>query len=246
MRVLERGLQKAPAWEFSLGAGGVYGALDVYNVWLLSSGAGTTQPVPELRAGLCLQRRHVLPTRMRGEQNVDPLVVGSTLRTLKGGPEPAAKPNGLSPSAKGIPLVEILTQHHVRDPEDLEQLSFWAISQVDILRGLSKQQRQHLRGLGRLEHFEPNIDICTEGAEARNLYLVEEGRVAVESQVAREMRFPISIVYPGQAFGWSALVLPYVYTATVMALSKARVIAIDQKALLAMMQADPTLMERAE
>jgi CRP-like cAMP-binding protein len=152
---------------------------------------------------------------------------------------PTEKLNPASPSPKTISLVEILTQYHVNDKEDLEQLSFWAISQVEILRGLSKQQRQHLRGLGRLEHYEPNVDICTEGAEARKLYLVEEGRVAVESQVARGMRFPISIVYPGQAFGWSALVLPYVYTATVMALSKTRVIAIDQGALLGMMQADP-------
>ncbi len=176
-----------------------------------------------------------------GVQNVDPLVVGSTLRTLRGGPEPAANPNAPSHSPKTISLVEILTQYHVNDKEDLEQLSFWAISQVDILRGLSKPQREHLRGLGRIEHFEPNIDICTEGAEARTLYLVEEGRVAVESQVARGMRFPISIVYPGQAFGWSALVQPYVYTATVMALSKTRVIAIDQKTLLGMMQADPAL-----
>jgi CRP-like cAMP-binding protein len=167
--------------------------------------------------------------------------VGSTLRTLKGGPEPTEKLNPASPSAKTVSLLEILTQYHVNDKEDLEQLSFWAISQVDILRGLSKQQRQHLRGLGRIEHFEPNIDICTEGAEACKLYLVEEGRVAVESQVARGMRFPISIVYPGQAFGWSALVLPNVYTATVMALSRTRVIAIEQKAMLAMMQADPML-----
>ena len=87
----------------------------------------------------------------------------------------------------------------------------------------------------------PTLTSAPRAAEARKLYLVEEGRVAVESQVARGMRFPISIVYPGQAFGWSALVPPYVYTATVIALSRTRVIAIEQKALLAMMQADPSL-----
>jgi len=32
----------------------IYGALDVYNVWLLSSNAGTARQVPELRAGVCL------------------------------------------------------------------------------------------------------------------------------------------------------------------------------------------------
>jgi CRP/FNR family transcriptional regulator, cyclic AMP receptor protein len=176
-----------------------------------------------------------------GEQNIDPLVVGSTLRILKGVPKPSGKPEPPLPSSKAIPLVEILTGHNINDKEDLEQLSFWAISQLEILRGLSKQQRQQLKSLGRIEHYEPDAVIFTEGTEARKFYLVEEGRVAVESQVARGMRFPISIVYPGQAFGWSALVPPYMYTATVMALSGTRVISIDQEALLAMIRADPAL-----
>jgi CRP/FNR family cyclic AMP-dependent transcriptional regulator len=176
-----------------------------------------------------------------GEQNIDPLVVGSTLRILKGGPEPTSKPKPPSPSSKTIPLVEILTGHHVNDKEDLEQLSFWAISQLEILRGLSKEQRRQVKGLGRTEHYGPDAVIFTEGTEARKFYLVEEGRVAVESQVARGMRFPLSIVYPGQAFGWSALVLPYMYTATVIALSETRVIAIEKEALLAEMQAEPSL-----
>jgi|GEM_PF-171515 len=176
-----------------------------------------------------------------GEQNIDPLVVGSTLRILKGIPKPSGKPEPPLSSSKAIPLVEILTGHNINDKEDLEQLSFWAISQLEILRGLSKQQRQQLKGLGRIEHYEPDAVIFTEGTEARKFYLVEEGRVAVESQVARGMRFPISIVYPGQAFGWSALVPPYMYTATVMALSGTRVISIDQEALLEMIRADPAL-----
>ncbi len=70
---------------------------------------------------------------------------------------------------------------------------------------------------------------------------MEDGRVAVESQVARGMRFPLSIVYPGQAFGWSALGPPYVYTATVLSLSETRVIAIDREALLSLMKSDPSL-----
>jgi rubredoxin len=174
-----------------------------------------------------------------GEQNIDPLVVGSTLSMLKGRAESAAK--STPTSTKAITLAEILRGHSLTSGQDLEQLSFWAISQVEILRGLNKQQRQQLRGLGRIEHYEPNVVICTEGAEASKFYLVEEGRVSVESQICRGMRFPISIIYPGQAFGWSALVPPNMYTATVMSLSNTRVIAIDQGALLAMMQADPSL-----
>ena len=177
----------------------------------------------------------------RGEQNIDPLAVGNTLKALKGSPKPAAQPKPASSSSKAIPLVEILMGRNMDAEEDLDQLSFWAISQVEILRGLSQEQRQLIQSLGRIEHYETDVTIFTEGTEARKFFLVEEGRVAVESQVARGMRFPISIVYPGQAFGWSALVPPYVYTATVIALSRTRVRAIEQKVLFTLMQSDPSL-----
>jgi len=176
-----------------------------------------------------------------GEQNIDPLVVGSTLRMLKGNLDPAIKSQSASASSKVIPLVEILAGNRVDDGKDLEQLSFWAISQLEILRGLDKQQRQDLKNLGRPEYYERDAIICTEGSDAKRFYLVEEGRVAVESQVARGMCFPLSIVYPGQAFGWSALVPPYVYTATVIALSQTRVITIEQDAFFSMVKADPSL-----
>ena len=181
-----------------------------------------------------------------GEHNIDPMVVGITLRVLKGGLQPTAKPKSTLPSLEALPLVEILEGHSV-DKEDLKDLSFWPIPEVDILGGITKEQRHQLRNLGRIEHYEPNVVICTEGEKAQKLCLVEEGRVAVESRLVSGMRFPISIIYSGQAFGWSALVPPYLSTATVVSLSKTRVIAIEQEALLSMMRANPsfglTLME---
>jgi CRP/FNR family transcriptional regulator, cyclic AMP receptor protein len=176
-----------------------------------------------------------------GEQNIDPLAVENTLKILKGGLKPTAQPKPASPSSKAIPLVEILMGRNINAKEGLDQLSFWAISQVEILKGLSKEQRQQIRSLGRIERYDTDVTIFTEGKEARKFYLVEEGRVAVESQVAMGMHFPISIVYPSQAFGWSALVPPFVYTASVTTLSKTRVLAIDQGSLLAMMQSDPSV-----
>ena len=78
-----------------------------------------------------------------GEHNIDPLMVGSTLRILKEIPKSSGKPEPPLPSSKAIPL-------HA------------------ILGGLSKEQRQQLKSLGRIEHDEPDVVICTEGTEARN------------------------------------------------------------------------------
>jgi CRP-like cAMP-binding protein len=115
------------------------------------------------------------------------------------------------------------------------------IPQAEIMSGLNEQQRQQIRSLGRIDDYEQNAVICTQGDDSRKLYLVEEGQVAVEPEYGRGMRIPISIVSPGQAFGWSALVPPYRLTATVVALSKTRVISIERDALLSLMRAEPSL-----
>ncbi len=151
-----------------------------------------------------------------GEQNIDPLLVGSTLSIIKGDSEHAAQTKFSPPSSEAIPTVE-------------------------ILKGLSGPQKQQLRKLGHIENYDPNDVIFREGTEAKKFYLVEEGQVAVQSLVGKGVSFPISVIYPGQAFGWSALVAPYQYTATVVALTKARVIAIEQEAIQALIKADPAL-----
>jgi CRP-like cAMP-binding protein len=109
------------------------------------------------------------------------------------------------------------------------------------MSGLSEKQREKVRNLGRIETYEKNAVICNEGDESRKLYLVEEGQVAVQSELGRGMRIPITIVSEGQAFGWSVLVPPHKLTATVTASSKTKVLAIEREPLLSLMKADPSL-----
>jgi len=173
-----------------------------------------------------------------GEQNIDPLMVGSTLRGLNGSPGPdqtiaAAALKAASPFD--------LLQREVSEKEALERLSFWESSQLDVLKGLNKEQRGRITSLGVPERYEAEAVICSEGEKAKNLYLVEDGRLVVESQVARGMRFPISIISPGQAFGWSALVPPHAYTASVTAMATTRVVRIDKDLLLKFLEREPSL-----
>ncbi len=150
-----------------------------------------------------------------GARTIDPLLVGITLGNLQGAPGPAADLKAIPLPTEALPLAEFLS-------------------------GLSEKERQQLRDLGSTEHYEADAVIFNEGAEARKFYLVEEGQVAVASQLARGMLSPVSIVSVGQAFGWSALVPPYLYTATVVALCKTRVIAIGRDGLLARIRRNPS------
>jgi CRP-like cAMP-binding protein len=112
---------------------------------------------------------------------------------------------------------------------------------AEIMGGLTDKQKQKVRNLGRVETYEQNAVICNEDDESRKLYLVEEGQVAVQSELGKGMRIPITIVSEGQAFGWSVLVPPHKLTATVTASSKTKVLAIEREPLLSLMQKDPSL-----
>ncbi len=151
-----------------------------------------------------------------GESNVDPLLVGATLGTLTGARAAQAKPRILHTPVESVLIAEIMS-------------------------GLSEKQRQRVRNLGRVETYEQNAVICNEGDESRKLYLVEEGQVAVQSELGRGMRIPITIVSEDQAFGWSVLVPPHKLTATVTASLKTKVLAIEREPLLSLMKADPSL-----
>lgn len=150
------------------------------------------------------------------EEQIDPVLMGNTLKTLKGVPAPATKPKPTLPSSEDI---------HV----------------IDILSGLLEEQRQRFKSLGSIENYDADRAIFTEGSEARTLYMVEKGQVAITAQLIRGRRLPITIINPGYAFGWSALVTPYRYTATATALLKARVLAFKREAVLSMMHANPLL-----
>jgi len=146
-----------------------------------------------------------------GEGNIDQLLVRATLKAVAVTPQQAESGAG--------PVMEALPTGY-------------------IFGSLTEEQRRRVKSLETSEAYKVNTIICKQGAEAHKLYLVEEGEVAVECELQNGKRIPISSVSAGGAFGWSALVRPYQFTATVVALSRTRVRAIEREALLALMRSD--------
>jgi len=67
------------------------------------------------------------------------------------------------------------------------------------------------------------------GEPADYLYLLEEGRISLFIEEGGVLNF--SVDTPGEVFGWSALVEPYVYTATARCDAGTRVLIITRTAL---------------
>jgi CRP-like cAMP-binding protein len=115
------------------------------------------------------------------------------------------------------------------------------LTTVDMLEELTDEQKQQFLALGETEFHEPGAVIFGQGDEAQKLYIVEEGRVAIEAEVDGQKRVPICTVSKGEIFGWSALVPPYRLTASAISLEKTKVLAIEGAKVRQLCSTNPVL-----
>ncbi|MCL4458402.1 MAG: cyclic nucleotide-binding domain-containing protein [Chloroflexi bacterium] len=101
------------------------------------------------------------------------------------------------------------------------------LRKTDVFVGLTDEQLESVAAIAQEEVYEPGAIIFSEHDIAKNLYIVEDGRVAVQIPVDKHRRATIHTVTNGLTFGWSALVEPYRFTASARCVEPSRVITID-------------------
>ena len=92
----------------------------------------------------------------------------------------------------------------------MDEMEF--LADVDLFSGLNAQELRKVNKLCRPDDRSPGEVIYKEGDEVEDIYLVVRGEVSLRYEMpgrdpARE--HIISIIRPGNVFGWSALVPPY-------------------------------------
>ncbi|MFH1484604.1 MAG: histidine kinase dimerization/phospho-acceptor domain-containing protein, partial [Chloroflexota bacterium] len=107
----------------------------------------------------------------------------------------------------------------------------------EILRGselfgnLTEEELNMVARLGRHEVYEAGEIVFTEERAAKDLYVVEEGRVALEVKLRfgshSQRQATISVLKKGHGLGWSAIDRSSVLTSTARCLERTRVVAID-------------------
>ncbi len=80
--------------------------------------------------------------------------------------------------------------------------------------------------------------VFREGAPANRFYLIQEGRLALETHVPGNGEVQITCIGPGQVLGWSWLVPPYVWHFQARAVEVAQVIVLDGGHLLVASEQD--------
>lgn len=96
------------------------------------------------------------------------------------------------------------------------------LKNVDIFQGLADEELDIATQFCQEESVPEGITLCEEGARADKLFILEQGAVSI--------RFKKGVHYaiqsPGKILGWSFLVPPNRYTASVVTISPSKLLVI--------------------
>lgn len=112
-----------------------------------------------------------------------------------------------------------------------------------MFEGLSHAELADIAEISQRLVFEAGETIFVEGNVADKLYVLEDGKVALEMRVQMDPSQPvrhtiIDVLGPGEPFAWSALVEPYVLTMSARCVKRCTAIAVDAAGLRRLMAAD--------
>ena len=116
----------------------------------------------------------------------------------------------------------------------------------ELFEGLETRLLEKVSTLCRGGSYKEGNIIFKEGDEATELYILTDGRVALEMDVRPVPDRPaiptaVEVVSKGESFGWSALIEPHIYTLSARCVTNCTVLAIKGDVLLNVMAEDTDL-----
>jgi CRP/FNR family transcriptional regulator, cyclic AMP receptor protein len=110
------------------------------------------------------------------------------------------------------------------EANSMAQSLYTLIAQQPFFKGLNAHQLQLLTESAMEMQFEPGQSIFQEGSPANRFYLILEGKVVLESELAERGMIPIQTLGRGDDLGWSWLFPPYYLHSSARALEPTRTI----------------------
>lgn len=111
------------------------------------------------------------------------------------------------------------------------------VSKTALFQGLSDNEIKEVLSIGQVRVYNPGDIVFKEGDEAAHIYVVEEGKLDIRTPEKRTVYNAAA----GDILGWSALMLPYMRTASAVAVEKSRVVIIDQTKLQEFCERNPSV-----
>ena len=115
------------------------------------------------------------------------------------------------------------------------------IANHPFFRGMDPQDLPILREGAAEQVFEPGAIILMARRPAYHVYLIEEGKVAIETPESGSADARLQIIGPGEVLGWSWLFAPFTWHLQARALERTRTIRLDGGHLVARCECDHKL-----
>ncbi len=116
----------------------------------------------------------------------------------------------------------------------------------EIFADLEAGQLEKVSHFCRSGSYRQGTSVFNEGDEAVELYILTDGRVALEMELRPVPDRPaiptaLEVVTKGESFGWSTLVEPYVYTLSARCMTPCTVLSVNGEMLRKAIDDDPGL-----
>jgi signal transduction histidine kinase len=120
------------------------------------------------------------------------------------------------------------------------------LGKFDAFSGLPGEALEKIAQLTSRKKFAKGALLFSEGAYAKNFYLIMHGKISLEKLVqlgrtGTPRRAIINSIGPGQTFGWSSLVPPYEYTSSGVCLEEVVCLVIPGEELRQLMSDEPDI-----
>jgi CRP-like cAMP-binding protein len=135
----------------------------------------------------------------------------------------------------------IRSRWHEADDAMGDALTALGLQRLAFVEGLAPEDLERLAEIAAPVGWAAGEVIFREGQRDSRLYVLEEGRVALELAQLGRGRVTIMTIGPGEVLGWSSLYQGRPKTATARAVQATRAVAFDADRLRALCDTDPRL-----
>lgn len=113
------------------------------------------------------------------------------------------------------------------------------LQDILLLQGMRDSLIEQLAPWVEPREFPQGTVIFEEGSEAREFYMLKEGKVLLEVEIAQDIIISLGSIKRGYSFGWSSLAQEGTHTTYAVAVEPSRVLAIQGKRFLEILDEDP-------
>jgi CRP/FNR family cyclic AMP-dependent transcriptional regulator len=110
--------------------------------------------------------------------------------------------------------------------------------QIKFFEKYTGEQLRKIAAVSSVKEFKVKEIIFEQYDELSEIYVLLQGSLSLGISLPKDKRIHLGTIEEGQLFSWSAIFPPYISTAWVMAVTPAKVIAIDARKLNAEIEQD--------